>query len=172
MRKTLSCGLDEFQTYTNNVFQPVDEEDDDHTSSDSSPTSPRDSLFSQIEVKSSDAIFMSVMVTKVINLEEELINMKATLERLSKESKEKDTQIKHRNKQTVDLKKKLENGHVNRQTKAQTSEDSNKESNHSKEADDERNPKNESALNSMSIEHIQNLTTDAVKAYCNTLSVA
>ena len=41
---------------------------------------------------------MPVMVTKAINLEEELANMKVTLERLSKESEEKDTQIKRQNK--------------------------------------------------------------------------
>ena len=79
MRKTLSYGLDEFQPYTN-VFQYFDEEDDDYVSDDSSLTSPRDSLFSQVEVKSSNTIFMSVMITEAINLEEALANMKATLE--------------------------------------------------------------------------------------------
>ena len=38
------------------------------------------------------------MVTGDINLEEELENMKVTLERLFKESKEKDAQIDHQNK--------------------------------------------------------------------------
>ena len=56
MRKTLPCALDEFQAYTNNVFQPFDEEDD-YGGSDSSPASPRDSLFSQVEVKSSNIVF-------------------------------------------------------------------------------------------------------------------
>jgi len=46
IRKTLPCELDEFHADSNNVFQPFDEEDDDYGSSDSSPTSPKDSLFS------------------------------------------------------------------------------------------------------------------------------
>jgi len=45
IRKTLPCALDKFHTYSNNVFQPFDEEDDDYGSSDSSPIFPRDSLF-------------------------------------------------------------------------------------------------------------------------------
>jgi len=39
--------LDEFQVYTNPVFQPFSEEEDDYDSSYSSLTSPRDSLFLQ-----------------------------------------------------------------------------------------------------------------------------
>ena len=87
---TLPYALDEFHAYSNNVFQPFDEEDDDYGGSDSSPISPRDWLFSQVEVESSNTIIMPVMVTGAINFEEELANMKATLERLSKESEEKD----------------------------------------------------------------------------------
>jgi len=41
---------------------------------------------------------MPVMVTAAMNLEEELENMKATLERLCKKSEEKDAQIKRQNK--------------------------------------------------------------------------
>jgi len=41
---------------------------------------------------------MSVIVAEAIDLEEELTNMKATLERLSKESEEKDAQTKRQNK--------------------------------------------------------------------------
>ena len=88
MRKTPSYGLDEFQSYTNPVFQPFDKEDDDYGSNDSSLTSPRDTLFSQVEVESSDTIVMPVMVTEDLNLEEELANMKVTLKRLSKKSTE------------------------------------------------------------------------------------
>jgi len=95
MRKTLPCELDEFHAYTNNVFQPFNEEDDDYGSSDSSPTSPRDS-------QSSDSIIMPVMVTNAITLEEELTNMKVTLERLSKEREEKDAQIKRETMHIVD----------------------------------------------------------------------
>jgi len=46
------------------------------------------------EVEFSDTIIMPVMVTMTTNLEKQLASMKATLDRLSKESAEKDTQIK------------------------------------------------------------------------------
>ena len=45
---------------------------------------------------------MPVMVTNAITLEEELTNMKVTLERLSKEREEKDAQIKRETKHIVD----------------------------------------------------------------------
>ena len=51
---------------------------------------------------------MLVMVTEAANVEEQLASMKTTLERLAKESLEKDTQIKHQNKQIGSLMKKLE----------------------------------------------------------------
>jgi len=132
MRKTLPYGLDEFQSYINPAFQPFDEEDDDYGSSNSALTSPRDSLFSQVEVESSDTIVMPVMVIDAINLEEELASMKVTLERLSKQSAEKDAQIKCQNKYIADLTKKLEKQSSGAFNKGLSNEDSNKESNHSK----------------------------------------
>ena len=60
--------------------------------------SPRNSLFSQVKVESSNTVIMSVIVTEAINLEKELANTKATLEKLSKESEEKGVQIKRQNK--------------------------------------------------------------------------
>jgi len=95
------------------MFQPFNEEDDNYGGSDSLLTSSRDSIFSQVEVESSDIITMPVMVTVATNLvatnfEEQLAGMKATLERLLKENVENDAQIKRQNKQIVDLTKKLE----------------------------------------------------------------
>ena len=49
---------------------------------------------SEIEVESSDTIIKLVMMTGAANLEEQLTSMKATLDRLSKESAEKDDQVK------------------------------------------------------------------------------
>ena len=40
---------------------------------------------------------MPVMVTEALNFEEQLINMKAMLDRLSKETTENDIQIKYQN---------------------------------------------------------------------------
>ena len=90
---------------------------------------------------------MPVMVTEAINLEEELTNMTATLERLSKKSKEKDAQIKRQNKQIASLKKKLENRSFEALNKGSSDEDPDEESNHNKQSNDERNPKNDSTLN-------------------------
>jgi len=108
---------------------------------------------------------MLVMVGETINMDEELANMKAILERLSKESKEKDAQIKRQNKQIADLKKKFGKRSSEVSNKGSRSEDSDKESNHNKESDDERKPKSDSSLNSMLVEQIQNLIGNAVKAH-------
>jgi len=50
---------------------------------------------------------MPVMGIETINLEEQLKDMKATLERLLKENVEKDAQIKRQNTQIAYLTKKL-----------------------------------------------------------------
>ena len=60
----------------------------------------------KIETESSDTVIMSVMMTGATNLEEQLARMKATLDRLSKKSAEKDAQIKCRNDQIVELTRK------------------------------------------------------------------
>ena len=52
---------------------------------------------------------MLIMVTDAINLEEQLANIKGNMETFSKESKEKDAQIKRQNKQIADLTRKLGN---------------------------------------------------------------
>ena len=92
--KILPHGLDEFLVYTNLIFQPFGENEDHCGSSDSPPAFLRNSLFSQVEVKSSNTIVMPVMVTETANLEEQLADMKVTLHRLLKERAEKDVQIK------------------------------------------------------------------------------
>jgi len=72
-------------------------EDDGYLSSDLSAATPWESPASHVEVKSSDTVVMLVMVTEAANIEEQLAKMKATLDRLSKESAEKDAQIKRQN---------------------------------------------------------------------------
>jgi len=67
MRKTLPHRVDEFQAYINPIFQPFGEEEDDYGNSDSPPASPRDLIFSQVEVVSSDTIVMPVMVLEAAN---------------------------------------------------------------------------------------------------------
>jgi len=63
------------------------------------------------------------------------------------------------------LKKKLEKQSSEVSNKELGGEDSDNESNQSKEFDDECNPKNDSTLNLMSIEQIQNLIANAVKTH-------
>jgi len=49
--------------------------------------------------------------------------------------------------------------------KGSSDQDSNKEFNHKKESDDKCKPKNDLTSNSMSVEQIQNLIADVVKAH-------
>jgi len=51
-------------------------------------------VFPQSEAESSQIVIMPAMMVGAMNLEEELARTKATLERLSKESAEKDARIK------------------------------------------------------------------------------
>ena len=89
--------MDELQTHTNPAFQPFNFEDDGYSSSDSSLTPSKGSLSSQAKAESFDTVIMPVMVTGATNFEEQLASMKATLDRLSKQSAEKDAQIKCQN---------------------------------------------------------------------------
>ena len=104
------------------------------------------------------------METEATNVEEQLANMKATLERLAKESLKKDAQIKRQSEQIATLMKKLEKRLFKSSSKGSDGEESDKESNRSKDSDDEHMKKKESSLCSMSIEQIQSLIANAVKA--------
>jgi len=91
--------MDELQIHTNPAFQPFNFEDAGYSSSDSSLASSKGSLSSYAEAESSNTVIMPVMVTSATNFEEQLESMKAILDRLSKESVEKDAQIKRQNDQ-------------------------------------------------------------------------
>ena len=90
--------------------------------------------------------------------------MKATLNWLSKESAEKDAQIKCQNEQITELTKKLEKKSSEAPNKDSGDEDSDNEPNRNKEFDDGCMPKKDSALDSMSVEQIQSLIANVVKA--------
>jgi len=152
MPQTMPRGMDELQTHTNPTFQPFGLEDGGYLSSDSSSTSSKKSLSSHAEAKSSDTVIMPVMVTEAANFEEQLASMKATLDRLSKESAEKDAQMKRQSKQIVELTKKLEKKSSEASNKHPSYEDSDKKSNCNEEFDDGCMPKKDSALGSMSAE--------------------
>ena len=76
--------------------------------------------------------------------------MKATLDRLLKESTEKDAQIKRQNKQITNLTNKL--GKASNEHSA--GEDSNKDSYHNKESHDEFKLKKDRSSSLMSVEQI------------------
>ena len=67
------------------------------------------------------------MVTAATDVEEQLASMKASLDRLSKESAEKDAQIKRQNDQIAELMKKLEKKSSEASNKDLGTEDSDKE---------------------------------------------
>jgi len=90
MPQTISRGMDELQTHTNPTFQLFNFEDDGYSSYDTSLASSKGSLFSHVKIEFSDTVIMPVMVTAATNFKEQLASMKATLDKLSKESAEKD----------------------------------------------------------------------------------
>jgi len=156
--------MDELQTHTSPTFQPIDLEDDGYSSSASSLLSSKESLWSHAKVESSNTIIMPVMVIEVTNIEEQLASMKATPDKLLKESVEKDAQIKRQNKQIADLTKKLEKRPIETSNKCSDVEDSDHESYYNEKSDNERKSKKDHSLVSMLVEHIQSLIANAVKA--------
>ena len=139
-------------------------EDDGYLSCNSSASTPKESPPSHVEVESSDTVVMPVMVTEAANIEEQLASMKATLDRLSEESVEKDAQIKHKNEQIVELMKKLERKSSEASNKGSCDKDSDEESNHDEDSNDRRVSKRDSMLGSMFAEQIQSLIRNVVKA--------
>jgi len=119
---------------------------------------------SEIEAKSSNTVIMPVMMTGATNLEELLASMMATLDKLSKESAEKDAQIKCQNDQIVELMKRLEKKFSEASNKGSGAEDSNKESYHSEESDNDRKAKKDYSLGSMSVEQIQSFRANVINA--------
>jgi len=97
---------------------------------------------------------MSVMVIEVANIEEQLGSMKATLDRLLKESVENDAQIKHQNQEIADFTEKLEKQLIEASNKCSDTEDSHEESNHDEESDDKHKAKKDHSLGPMSVEEI------------------
>jgi len=94
MPQTIPRGMDELQIHTNPAFQPFNLADDGYSSNDSSLSSSKESLFLHAETESFNTVVMPVMVIEAANVEEQLVSMKATLDRLSRESTEEDAQIK------------------------------------------------------------------------------
>jgi len=100
------------------------------------------------------------MMIEATSAKEQLGSMKATLDRVSKDSAEKDAQIKCQNKQIAKLMKKLEK----KSSKTSSDQDSDKESNRDEHSNDGQVPKKGSMLDLMFAEQIQSLIANAIKA--------
>jgi len=124
MPQNIPRRMDELQTHTNTTFQPIDLEHDGYSSGASPLLSSRESLLSHVEIESPSTIIMSVMVTKVTSIKEQLASMEATMDRILEESAEKDAQIKRQNKQIANLIKKLEKQPIEASNKCSDAEDS------------------------------------------------
>ena len=135
--QTIACGIDILQTHTTPTFQPFDLANDGYLSSDSSMSSSKKSLFLYVEVESSNTVIISVMVTEADNAKEQLASIKATLDKLSRESAEKDPKSSVKNDQIDKLMKKLEKKSSETSNKCSDEEDSNKKSNHNEKPNDE-----------------------------------
>jgi len=146
MPQTIPRGMDELQTYTNLAFQPFNLANDGYSSSDSFLSTSKESLFFHTEVESSDTVVMPVMVTKAANVEEQLESMKATLDRPSRESAEKNAQIKCQNEQIAELMNRLEKKSSEASNK--DSEEEDPDSNRAEESDDERKVRKDRSLGS------------------------
>jgi len=108
MPQAIPRGMDELQTHTKPAFPRFNCEDDGYSSSYSFLASSKGSFSSHAEAESFDTVIMPVMMTGTTNFEEQLTSMKATLDRLSKESAKKDAQIKCQTNQIAEFMKKLE----------------------------------------------------------------
>ena len=142
---------------------------EDYYSSDSSASPPKKVVFSQSEVKSSQTVIMPTMMIGAVNLEEEFVGMKAMLERLSKESAEKDTHIKRQEEHIAKLLKKLDEGLRASSNRGASSDENEKGSNRSEAFEDDGGskkggkPQNDSSLSAMTVAQIQELIANAVK---------
>ena len=81
-----SRGIDQLQTHINPAFQSFNLTYDGCSNSDSSMPSSKESLILHAEFESFDTVIIPIMMTKAANTEEKLTSMKATLDRLSRES--------------------------------------------------------------------------------------
>jgi len=124
----------------------------------------------ETEAESSKTVVMPAMMTGLITLEEEMANMKVILEKLTRVSAEKKAHIKFQEEKIAKLTRKLEKWSVQSSTKDSESEDLEKVSIHTQASDNEKQPKkgitpkNIKSSGSMTIEQIQDLIANAVKA--------
>lgn len=110
------------------------------------------------------------MITSTTTLEEEMDNMKALIERLTKESTEKEARLKFQEEKIAKLTRKLEKRSAQSSLKDSESKDSGKVLVHTETSDNVKQPKkgvtykNIESSTSMTIEQIQDLIVNVFKA--------
>jgi len=110
------------------------------------------------------------MMTGTTTLEEEMGNMKAILEKLTRDNEEKEAYIKFQEEKIAKLTRKLEKWPAQSFTNDSESDDSEKISIHIEASDSEKQPKkgttpkHDKSSRSMTIEQIQHLIANDVKA--------
>ena len=87
------------QAYANPIYQSFGVKDHGFSSSDISTTYPRESTFPWSETESFNTVIILLIVVETTNLEKQLTSIKATLEMLTKKSREEDAQMKHQSEQ-------------------------------------------------------------------------
>jgi len=95
----------------------------------------------EIEVESSKTIVIPAMMMGTTTLEEEIANMKVILEKLTRESAEKEARIKFQEKKIAKLARKLEKRSAQSSSKDSESEDSGKVLVQTEASDNEKQPK-------------------------------
>jgi len=105
MQQKASCWMGKIQNVQ--LQSPICEVED-YYSSNSSSHSPKGACMSETEVESSKSVVMPAMMTSTTTLEEEIANMKAILEKLTRDNKEKEAHIKLQEEKIAKLTRKLE----------------------------------------------------------------
>jgi len=142
---------------------------EDYYNSDSSASPPKKVVFPQSKAESSQTAIMPAMMIGAVNFEEEFASMKATLERLLKESAEKDARIQRQKEHISKLLKKLDKGPCESSNRGVSSDEDEEGSNRSEASEDNGGskkgdkPQNDSSLSAMTAEQIQELIAKAVK---------
>jgi len=159
--------MDEIQ---NLQLQSLVCEVEDYYSSNSYLPSPKGERMSKTEVESSKTIVMPAMMTGTTTLKEEMTNIKVILEKLTRENEEREARIKLQEEKTAKLTKKLEKQAAQSSTNDSESEDLEKVSIHTEASDDKKQPKkgampkNVKSSRLMTIDQIQDLIANVVKA--------
>ena len=97
--------MDEIQNVQ--LQSPICEVEDYYGIKSSSP-SPKEARLLELEAESSKTIVMSAMMTGTNTLEEEMANMKAILEKFTRDNEEKEVCIKLQEEKIAKLIRKLE----------------------------------------------------------------